>query len=532
MEMKSKYFFPLSKITTRIQEILAPSLEKCFWVKAEISSGREKGGTFYCDLIEVNNGKIAAKMACRIWRQNLKKIRNEFKAYDLELKLDNGTTAGFYCSLQYHPQYGLSLKVLDADPAFALGELELKKREILNRLTKEGLLELNKQIFVPRLPQKIGLITSADSAAYHDFWKTLNLSPFGFKIYLADSVVQGKQTEESVLNALNALEKHDIELVLMLRGGGSKTDLSYLDNENIARRIAAYRLPVWTGIGHETDMSILDHVANKHFKTPTALADYIISKFFEVRISIEEAKTRFTSSWPYRLEMEKRRIKDAKIGIVQGSGKLLDTTKLNLKDRAHTMAASVKDRLASEETKIHIGKKTITMAPMHIVRYSLERLEEKRNRLVVDSKKQIISHRNEWLYLRKRFQTERFIQSVQQKKRCIEDRRRELDQKFIARYSLYKQKLLFLKNQFRAETVLSRIENMRTSIQIKQELLKAADPATTLKRGFSLIYSEHGKLIKSITEVHINQVLGIELSDGRILSAVDEIKEGIPCLRN
>jgi len=169
--MNQTKFFNLSDITTRIQVILQPHIGKRFWVKAEISSGRERGGSFYCD------------------------------------------------------------------PAFALGELELKKKEILDRLTKDGLLEPNKSLTVPLLPQRIGLVTSKGSAACNDILKTFSASGFGFKIYLADSIVQGLQTERSVLKALDALEKQNLDLVIIARGGGSKTDLFYLDNEAIARRI-------------------------------------------------------------------------------------------------------------------------------------------------------------------------------------------------------------------------------------------------------------------------------------------------------
>jgi len=207
-------FFNLSDITARIQEIFQPHISKLFWVKAEISSGRERGGSFYCDLVESDeNGNIVAKMRCSIWNRDLSNIRKQFKEHELDLKLDNGTAVGFQCSLQYSPQYGLSLKVVGADPAFALGELELKKKEILERLVKEGLLAPNKQLFVTMLPQKIGLITSKGSAAYNDFLKTLTSSLFGFKIYVADAIVQGKQAEESILYALNALEKLDPEIV-------------------------------------------------------------------------------------------------------------------------------------------------------------------------------------------------------------------------------------------------------------------------------------------------------------------------------
>jgi exodeoxyribonuclease VII large subunit len=254
--MTDNKFHNLSTITQRIQHYLQPAIGKSFWVKAEISSGRERGGSFYCNLVETDaNGKILAQIRCTIWSRDLLRIRKNFQNQNIELELADGTLVGFQCSVQYSPQYGLSLKVEDADPAFALGELELKKREILNRLSKEGLFARNKQLFLPMLPQKIGLITSKGSAAYNDFIKTLHNSNYGFEIILSDSNMQGNQTENSILQAIDLLEKLSVELIIIIRGGGSKTDLYALDNENIARKIAGCKLPVWTGIGHEINIS-------------------------------------------------------------------------------------------------------------------------------------------------------------------------------------------------------------------------------------------------------------------------------------
>lgn len=134
IRMDNNRFFNLSDITNRIQQILQPHIGKNFWVRAEISSGRERGGSFYCDLVESDDsGKISAQMRCTIWNRDLSNIKSQFKEHDLDLILDDGTAVGFQCSLQFHPQFGLSLKAVAADPAFALGELELKKKAILGR---------------------------------------------------------------------------------------------------------------------------------------------------------------------------------------------------------------------------------------------------------------------------------------------------------------------------------------------------------------------------------------------------------------
>lgn len=523
--MTQKNFFNLSAITKRIQEILQPAIGKTFWVKAEISSGRERGGSFYCDLVETDqNGKIIAKLNCSIWSRDLDRIRNQFKESNLDLKLDNGTAVGFNCDLQYSPQYGLSLKVNDADPAFALGEMELRKKEILDRLTKEGLLEPNKRIHVTMLPQKIGLITSQGSAAYNDFLKTLNTSRFGFKIFLTDSMVQGNQTEAAIIRALDTLEKLDIDLVIIIRGGGSKSDLFYLDNELIARRIASYRLPVWTGIGHEIDTSILDHVANRYFKTPTAVAEEIIARYIEMSRYLDESMNRFKSTWSYRFEIDKKWLEDAKIGITQGARKYIDATRGELKNTANLLGSKVATRLANAKANLTVSKRVIVSAPLMLINRSGERLKEKKERLFIDWKRQITEAQKDLDSIKSRFHVDRFMQRTCQEYQCIDSWKDWFLEKFNSRLKAHSQKLDYQISRFRKEAIISRIVKERESLQNKQSTLKASSPETSLKRGFSLVYDKSGKLIKSVTGVVVGEMLNTKLFDGEILSTIDEIK--------
>jgi len=479
--MSKTKFYNLSTITSRIQQILQPHIEKLFWVKAEISSGRERGGTFYCDLVETNkNGKILAKIRCNIWNRDLDRIKKDFKKHDLELKLDDGTSVGLQCSLQYHPTYGLSLNAIDADPAFALGELELKKKEILNRLIKEGLLEPQKNLFTPMLPQRIGLITSQGSAAYNDFIKTLNSSDFGFKIYLTDCVVQGDRTEQMILKALEKLERIKIDLVVIIRGGGSKTELFSLDNEAIAREIAAYKLPVWTGIGHEIDISILDHVANRYFKTPTAVAEEIVARYTEMKRRLDEAKNRFSSTWSYRLEMDKRWLSEAKTGLLQGVRKLIDATRNVLTKNANALSLKVSNRVFNEKSNLSIAKKMITTIPSKIVSQAKVKNQD----------------------------------TLQKIKNACQ------------RYFAEKQRILSQsKIRFSIDRFIQRINNEKTKLDSKFAVIRVSDPKTSLNRGFSIVYKENGEILKSVLNINIDEILNTEIKDGQIKSIVQQIKE-------
>ena len=133
-------FYTLAQVTRAVRKHLEPAIKKPpFWLRAEIASGREKGGAFFCELVETDDaGNQVAAMRATIWQIELSTIRQKFDHAGLNLQLDDGTAVGILCSLQFHSRYGLSLKILDADPAFALGELELRRRELLLRLETDG----------------------------------------------------------------------------------------------------------------------------------------------------------------------------------------------------------------------------------------------------------------------------------------------------------------------------------------------------------------------------------------------------------
>ena len=470
-------FFSLSEVTGRIDAILRPHIGKEFWVKAEVSSGRERGGSFYCDLVELDGaGKIVAKMSCTIWRRDLAAIKRKFEEASLEFKLDNGTQVGLQCSVQYSPQYGLSLKVSDADPAFALGELELKRREILLRLEKEGLFEPNKELAVPALPQRIGFVTSKGSAAYNDFVQTLTRSDYGFRLLLADANMQGMQTESSVIEALEVLERLAPDLVVIARGGGSKTDLSFLDNELIARKVAGYGFPVWTGIGHEIDQSVLDFVANRRFKTPTAVAEEIVSRYVEMDRHLVEAENRLRSTWAYRLDMEQQRLEKDRVGIRQGTRKLQDVTRSALLERRNSFGTQVRERLSDERVKLGVARQKAVSGTQSFLREAGQSLDIIMGEVITGTNRYIsLSHKSLELF-RSRFRQDRF-------------------------------------------TVI--VNRERRELKAKASLVKAADPVNSLERGFSLVYGKKGQLVKSVKDVRKGNTIRTQVRDGEFKSRVE-----------
>jgi len=441
-------------------------------------------------------------MNCTIWSRDLSRIKKSFQQQNISLQLEDGTCVGFQCSIQYNPQYGLSLKVEDADPVFALGELELKKREILDRLAKERLFEKNKNTFVPMLPQKIGLITSHGSAAYNDFVKTLQNSKFKFEVFTADSNMQGPQTEDSVVRALNALEKLNIELVVIIRGGGSKTDLFFLDNERIAREIAGCRFPVWTGIGHEIDTSVLDYLANRSFKTPTAVSEELVSRFVEMDRHLCEAKNRLKSTWEYRFNGEQGWVTEAMNGIQAGTRKLIDVLRISLKNSANALSVKVNTRLGTEKNEVAVAKSRIVSLPQGLIRSEREYLKARVNQ----------------------FQLDKFQFKISQETKNVTDKKEMLFRFFDAGIKNCKKDIGYYKYRLNKDKILARFKSERASIKAKSATLKAYDPQTSLKRGFSLIYNKSGKLLKSVSEISPNETITTQLGDGKLTSIIKNIE--------
>jgi len=286
-----------------------------------------------------------------IWRDDRVRIEKEFVQAGIEFKLENGKEITTQCIIEFHPVFGLSVNVVDADPNYALGEIERRRRETLLKLEKEGLFETNKQIPIPMLLKRIGVVTSKGSAGFNDFSETLVGFKYPVYVKVADSRMQGHRTESSVLDAINKLEKCNIDLIVILRGGGSKLDLGDLDNELIARRIARCELPVWTAIGHETDESVLDFVSHSKFKTPTAVAEEILSRMEDLASSNSQARNQLRITWDKRITRENNACENSISNFVQKFENRIAKTRSSLESHRNRIRRSVSNRISIKERR-------------------------------------------------------------------------------------------------------------------------------------------------------------------------------------
>ena len=305
--MNYKSLYELNNyISRQIRSFLPSSI----WVTAEISSvTRNASGHCYIELVEKSetNDNIIARQRATIWASKYVDIHRRFvEVAQSELKA--GISILFCCDVQFHELYGMSLNIIDIDPIFTVGDIQRRKQEIIKRLTEEGLLKLNSLLPLPMAPKNIAVISSNTAAGYGDFVHQLFDNNYGFdyNVTLFRSVMQGDKTEDDLMGALSdiAARVADLDIVVIIRGGGSTTDLQVFDSEKIARQIAHFPLPVIVGIGHLRDNTILDMVAARSVKTPTAAAEFIINLSVLALNNLASLENRFCTATRNRLQDE------------------------------------------------------------------------------------------------------------------------------------------------------------------------------------------------------------------------------------
>jgi exodeoxyribonuclease VII large subunit len=356
--MEEKKVYSLSAILKGIRDYLEVRIKgKNFWLKVELANiNLHKSGHCYLELAETKDGVSIAQCKGSIWKSNLESIKANL-GNDFSNIIKKGNEILCLVELQFTELYGLSIIIKDIDINFNLGALERKKQETIDRLKKENLLDKNKQHKLPIVIQKIAIIGSPDTAGITDLKKQLenNLYKYHFDYHILPCLVQGEKAEAEIINCLNKLKTSNYDVIALIRGGGSKLDLEVFNSYNIAKEIALHDKPVFTGIGHETDLCVADLVANLSHKTPTALGSYIVERAhnFEVRIitaynGVIEYKNRF-------LEDRKSKLK---LGIQTLTSKSISITQLRRGD-LHTVMTRI---IADTRQHIHNEKNKLTKA--------------------------------------------------------------------------------------------------------------------------------------------------------------------------
>lgn len=253
------------------------------WVVAETSDLRVSGGHCYMELIDKDSetGKAVARLRATVWASRWAAVNGAFRAAT-GVSLGSDMKVMLCVSVAFHPLYGLSATVTDINPEYTLGDLLRRRREMVERLRAEGIIDLNRSLEWPEVPWRVAVISSAGAAGYGDFINQLynNRYRLRFTTRLFPAVLQGESTAPSIIAALEdiAADGDEWDCVVIIRGGGATGDLASFDDYALAANIAMFPLPVIIGIGHERDVTLLDYVANMRVKTPTAAAEWLIDR--------------------------------------------------------------------------------------------------------------------------------------------------------------------------------------------------------------------------------------------------------------
>lgn len=304
----------LLELNGRVKSTLQFEMPDAYWVQAEISSISPSGqGHCYLELVQkdATGRNFLAKAKANIWRGTWLKLKPYFEAQTGET-LKVGMKVLLQVTVTFHEVYGYSLVVQDIDPAYTMGDMARRRKEILEQLARDGVIGLNKELEIPALPHRIAVISSATAAGWGDFRNQLDGNIYGFRFYvkLFPALMQGDDVERSVVLALNAVaaRRDDFDLVVIIRGGGAVSELSCFDSYNLAFNIANFPLPVITGIGHERDDTVADVVAHTKVKTPTAAAEFIINRVFDTASELENLTRRMSDAIIGRMNTENVRI--------------------------------------------------------------------------------------------------------------------------------------------------------------------------------------------------------------------------------
>lgn len=469
----------LLELNTLIRSALQDAFPASVWVVAEISEMKvNRSGHCYLELIEKDEAtdELTARARATIWSYTFRMVRPYFETTTGQ-RFTEGIKILAQVSVDYHPSYGLSLNIKDIDPTYTLGDLSLKRREIIRRLEEAGVFHMNRELPLPLVPQRIAVISSATAAGYQDFTDQLahNAYGFHFEVRLFEAFMQGSEAVPSILSALDAIfhEEEAFDAVAIIRGGGSQADLSCFDHFDLANAVAQFPLPVITGIGHEKDETIVDLVAHTRQKTPTAVAEFFIAGL-----------QRFSE----RLGELERSVVTATRDILEAYGEALEEATFRLRGSFERLTRQAGNRLRKGVQRLHTG------SSRRLFREHQE-LQRRRFRLSAATSRVTTQERHHILQAEK-----------------------EMHHTLLLLLDRAGTALHHLSGHFRRRTREKLAANTR-NLDHAAQTARMLDPGEILRRGFTLT-RQNGKTLRSAADADTATPLTTLFADGSIESKI------------
>lgn len=383
----------LAELLGRVRLALHRQFPESYWVVAEVADltrPRFAGGHCYLTLTEQTTDErgqpTKAQARATLWSQRYQQVVPAFEAHTGQA-LRLGLKLLLRVQLRFHEQYGLSLDVLALDPSYTVGELARQRLLALQTLEVKGLLERQKRLALPLAPQRLAVISSPTAAGFQDFVRQLEEAPYDFALTLFPAMMQGDEAPASIRAALDAVrgQRAQFEVVVIIRGGGSKTDLLAFDDYGLAAAVGAFPLPVLTGIGHERDEALADLTAYKSLKTPTAVAAFLV----ECLTRVDGLLAHFANE------------------IRAAAGHHLRQRHAHLSRLAARGRAAGQRHLAAARAALHQRARQATQGPRDQLRQQAQRLERFRHQ-VPRAARRALAHEQQRLRQRARALQQRF----------------------------------------------------------------------------------------------------------------------------
>jgi exodeoxyribonuclease VII large subunit len=471
------------ELNRAIEAALQQAFPEEIWLRGEIQGlGRTRMRRhWYFELVEKDpdSDQVKGKVSVALLQWNRPKVDRMMRGAP-GFELDDDVEVRIRCQVGYYPPFGkLQLVMTGVDPSFTLGQMAANRERILRTLSAEGLLRANAEHELPMVPARVGLVTSVGSAAYNDFVEEIARGGYGLHVVACDARVQGADTEPTVIAALRTLVRRGCDVVVIARGGGSRSDLAGFDSEAIARAIAVSPVPVLTGIGHEIDTSVADAVAHTAFKTPTACAAFLVEC---ARGTVDRAEAAWEGVAREALRVqrhEEQRLLQIARGIGRGA-----RTALRHRDR---------DLDELHATLVREGRGAHTRAG--------HRLDTAIHRAAQLVRVRLAAHEARLELARRRLSPERVDRAVEQRSVRLAALTRRL-----------------------APLALRRLGREEADLKSRAQAVRALDPRRVLRRGYSLSYDDQGNLVRDPSAVSKGDGLRTVVAGGEIHGRVESTR--------
>ena len=405
--MHKKYTMPettsisLLELNAAIKNSIKLSFSAAVWVRAEISELHEKDHAYF-ELVEKDSDsdRIVAKTKAVCWAPVYRMLKSFFET-STSCSLAAGMQVLVACVVEYHEVYGISLNIRDINPSYTVGDLAKQRIETLRRLQSEGVIDMNKSLEFPPLPQRIAVISSESAAGYGDFMHQLtnNTHKLAFYTKLFPSIVQGDTAAVSILNALDKIYQHHekFDAVVIIRGGGATTDLHCFNSYNLATHCAQFPLPVIVGIGHLRDETVLDTVAYASLKTPTATAEFLLEKMkaqLENLLYLEEELTSLAGS---QIKQEFRQLQQLGQNLSSNVRTAVRAEKFTIINRKNSLNNKIQIFFDKQQHRLEFANNTIKLSsPVNLMKkgytFTTKNGEIVKSKILVEKGDELTTH--------------------------------------------------------------------------------------------------------------------------------------------